>query len=103
MAPELLLGRAPDVRADIYAAGVVLHECLTGETPFHADTPVGFFAHKLDETPARGTPVLAREALAQPTTLAAALTTLVAQMTAADPAERPASARALHALLMQIG
>jgi serine/threonine-protein kinase len=103
MAPELLLGRAPDVRADIYAAGVVLHECLTGETPFHADTPVAFFAHKLDETPARGTPVPARPALAQPTSLAAALTTLVNQMTAADPAERPASARALHELLLRIG
>jgi serine/threonine-protein kinase len=103
MAPEILLGGAPDVRADVYAAGVVLHECLTGETPFHADTPVAFFAHKLDETPARGTPIPPRPALAEPTSLAAALTTLVNQMTAADPAERPASARALYALLLRIG
>jgi len=103
MAPELLLGRAPDVRADIYAAGVVLHECLTGETPFHADTPVAFFARKLDETPARGTPVPAHVALARPTSLAATLGALVTQMTDADPERRPATARALYALLQQLG
>ncbi|AHG88975.1 protein kinase [Gemmatirosa kalamazoonensis] len=103
MAPELLLGSAPDVRADIYAAGVVLHECLTGETPFNADTPVAFFAHKLDETPARGTPIPQGPTLAAPRGIAAALGALVAQMTAADPAGRPASARAVYAMLLRIG
>ncbi|MBV9881273.1 MAG: protein kinase [Gemmatirosa sp.] len=102
MAPELLLGGVPDVRGDIYAAGVVLHECLTGETPFHADTPVAFFAHKLDD--ATPPPQPPRPSLAVPRAgLAAALAALVPRMTAADPAERPASARALYALLAALG
>jgi uncharacterized protein (TIGR02266 family) len=35
MAPEQLLGEGPvDQRADLYAAGVTLFECLTGEVPY---------------------------------------------------------------------
>jgi serine/threonine-protein kinase len=103
MAPELLLGRAPDVRADIYAAGVVLHECLTGTTPFSADTPVAFFAHKLDEPLVRD---MVRDATRPPATLsglAAVLETLAEQMVDPDPDARPASARELSDLLSRLG
>ena len=85
MAPEQLIGAAPSPSSDIYAAGVVLHECLTGTTPFAADTRVTFIAHKLD-------------ALAAPTramTLsgaAAGLEGVIAHMTQAAPESRPASA-----------
>lgn len=51
MAPEQLIGAQPTPASDIYAAGVVLHECLTGTTPFNAETRVTFIAHKLDATP----------------------------------------------------
>lgn len=35
MAPELLLGEGPvDHRVDLYAAGVTLFECLTGDVPY---------------------------------------------------------------------
>jgi serine/threonine-protein kinase len=34
MAPEQVLGKEADVRSDIYSLGLVLHECLTGETAF---------------------------------------------------------------------
>jgi hypothetical protein len=34
MAPELLRGGMPDARADLYAMGCILYECLTGRHPF---------------------------------------------------------------------
>jgi serine/threonine protein kinase len=34
MAPELIAGEHPTVTADIYAAGTILYEMLTGSTPF---------------------------------------------------------------------
>ena len=47
MAPEQLMGEPASAASDIYAAGVVLHECLTGATPYAADTPMAFIARKL--------------------------------------------------------
>ena len=91
MAPELLLGSAPDVRTDLYAAGMVLHECLTGATPFQRDTPRGFLARKL-ETPPR--PSVAR-APRDPRTLEGA----VAWMIAVDAGDRPTSATEVAAAL----
>ncbi len=38
MAPELLLGEEVDVRADLYSAGAVLFECVTGRAVFSAPT-----------------------------------------------------------------
>lgn len=40
MAPEQAMGRFVDGRADLYAAGVMLYECLSGVTPF--DGPDGY-------------------------------------------------------------
>lgn len=34
MAPEQVLGKEADMRSDIYSLGLVIHECLTGETVF---------------------------------------------------------------------
>lgn len=97
MAPELLLGGRPDIRTDLYAAGMVLHECLTGATPFQGDTPRGFLAQKLD-TP-RETLVPPRGPSREPRTLAA----VVAVMTSPDAEDRPASAAAVSALLARVG
>lgn len=38
IAPELILGREPDARADLYSLGAVLYEMVTGRVPFRATT-----------------------------------------------------------------
>ncbi len=51
LAPEQLLGEDVDVRADIYAVGVVIYECLTGRTPHTADDPVQLISRVLEQAP----------------------------------------------------
>lgn len=40
MAPEQIRGESPDVRTDVYALGVLLHQLLTGQAPFRGDNAV---------------------------------------------------------------
>jgi len=56
MAPEQVLGKEVDARADLYSAGVVFYRLLTGCLPFQADTPIGMVQKQLWEPP---TPVRA--------------------------------------------
>jgi eukaryotic-like serine/threonine-protein kinase len=49
VAPEQLQDLPVDARADIYALGVVLHECLTGRPAFSGDTPTATAAMRLSK------------------------------------------------------
>ena len=51
MSPEQLSGADLDPRSDLYSAGVVLFECLTGRVPFEADTTWALVAKHLEEEP----------------------------------------------------
>ena len=51
MSPEQLLGEELDARSDLYSAGVVLFECLTGRPPFVADTVYALVAKHLEDEP----------------------------------------------------
>ena len=44
MSPEQLRGEPIGPSSDLYAAGVVLHEALTGRAPYASDTPEGMLA-----------------------------------------------------------
>ncbi|HUT78960.1 MAG TPA: protein kinase, partial [Polyangia bacterium] len=46
ISPEQIRGLSHDPRSDIYAAGVIIYEALTGEPPFHGRT-VGETLHKV--------------------------------------------------------
>jgi eukaryotic-like serine/threonine-protein kinase len=83
MAPEQILGQAVDARADLFAAGIVLYEAITGRRPFPGDTAVAALSGTLYEEPPPlvGSPVLV------------ALDAPIRRALAKKPADRYASAR----------
>ena len=51
LAPELIRGKAPTIASDLYAAGVILYELLTGATPFAVGTTSKILQRHLLEAP----------------------------------------------------
>ena len=87
LAPELLTVGRGDGRADVYAAGVLLYELLTGEKPHQGDSPIQvawLHVHEDVPPPSRLVPDLPDYVDA-----------LVARATARDPAARAADAGVL--------
>ena len=96
MAPEQLAADpAADHRMDLYAAGLVAYELLSGASPFAAASPQATLAAQLTRVPAD----IATLRPDIPPALAAA----VMQCLAKDPADRPATAAALLATLEAVG
>ncbi|MEE9234238.1 MAG: tetratricopeptide repeat protein, partial [Candidatus Acidoferrales bacterium] len=87
MAPEVLLEKKIDGRADIFSLGVILYEVLAGRHPFRADTFTATSDRILHAVPAP----LAKLNPEVP----AELERIVAKMLAKDPAERHATVRDL--------
>jgi len=103
MSPEQLIGEEPTTLTDLYAAGVVLYECVTGATPFRTDSPLAFLAQKLgDAESAAGASELRTQ---RPTRGAAAhvLSDVIARMIAPETARRASSAGELLTLLERAG
>ena len=87
LAPELVVDGTSDARADVYAAGVVLYELLTGEKPHAGESPIAIaykHVHEDVPPPSRLAPGVAPYVDA-----------LVARATARDRAQRPADAGVL--------
>lgn len=51
MSPEQCTGSEVDHRADIYAAGCILYQCLTGNQPFQGDNPISLMYQHVNESP----------------------------------------------------
>ncbi len=87
LAPELVVDGRADARADVYAAGVVLYELLTGRKPHEGDSPIQVaYKHVHEDVPPPSALVPG---------LPAYVDALVARATARDRSHRPADARVL--------
>ncbi|MDB5967043.1 MAG: serine/threonine protein kinase, partial [Polaromonas sp.] len=91
MSPEQLQGRPLDARADLFAAGVVLYQLLTGKRPFDGDTDFAVIQQIVGHVPAAPTSFNAR--------LPPALDAVVARSLAKSRDERYATAQEFSAAL----
>ena len=94
LAPELVLGQPADARSDIYSAGIMLYEMLTGKQPYAGDSPIQVAYQHVNA-------VVGRPSEAAPG-LAEDLDELVQWCTAADAENRPVDGAALLTELRHI-
>ncbi len=95
MSPEQISGAELDPRSDLYAAGVVLFECLTGRVPFEAETTWALVAKHLEEEP----PDPRKLNSEVPPALAAVIVKAMAK----NPADRYGTATEMHDALARLG
>ncbi|WP_244963143.1 Stk1 family PASTA domain-containing Ser/Thr kinase [Nocardioides dongkuii] len=87
LAPELVVDGRADARADVYAAGVVLYELLTGRKPHEGESPIQVaYKHVHADVPPPSATVPG---------LPPYVDALVARATARDREQRPADAAVL--------
>jgi DNA-binding response OmpR family regulator len=94
MSPEYLGGEDIDARSDLYAAGVVLYECVTGRRPFYGKTAVALMVKAMGETPQP--PVELNPEVPAP------LSTLILRLLAKRPEDRMQTAQELGQVLAHL-
>ena len=95
MSPEQLTGEELDSRSDLYAAGVVLFECVTGRVPYEADTTWALVAKHLEEE--------APDPRTLNSEVPEAFATVILKAMAKSPTQRYSSAAEMHDALARIG
>jgi eukaryotic-like serine/threonine-protein kinase len=94
LSPEQVTTGAATAQGDVYSAGILLYEMLTGEPPYTGDNPLSVaYRHVNDDVP----PPSQRVAGLPP-----ALDELVVRATRRDPAARPADGNAFLAELSNL-
>jgi len=94
LSPEQVATGAADARSDVYAAGVLLYELLTGAPPYTGDTAISVaYRHVNSDMPAPS--LIAGDVPPE-------LDDLVLRSTRRDPAARPADAAAMLAQLRHV-
>jgi len=94
LAPEQVEHGRTDTRTDVYAAGILLFELLTGRPPYASESPMAVaFRHVHDDVPPPGRVVEG---------IPAGLDDLVVRATRRDPAARPVDAGAFLAQLRAV-
>ena len=83
-----------DARADLYATGVVLYECLTGHRPVDGTSPHALVARMMN------TPIRAPHEVNS--AVPALLSAIVMRTLAKEADDRPSSAAELYELLAQV-
>ncbi|HXV91672.1 MAG TPA: Stk1 family PASTA domain-containing Ser/Thr kinase, partial [Pseudonocardia sp.] len=94
LSPEQARGEAVDARSDVYAAGCVLFELLTGEPPFTGDSPVAVAYQHVREEPRAPSEV--RRGVSP------ALDAIVLKALSKNPANRYQSAAEMRTDLMRV-